>query len=166
VRRLGRPQARQVAGEAAERRALPVGERVRAGPLECDELAALALGLGERLLPCPLERAGDEAAAALAVSTATIRRWLKNGLLPGEQVSAHAPWRIRLTDELRKRFLPEVPEGFVPLAEAATLLGVARQTVLHQVQRGERRAIQVTQGRRKGLRIEVSPQEAGLFATD
>jgi biotin operon repressor len=54
----------------------------------------------------------------------------------------------------------------VPLAEAATLLGVARQTVLHQVQRGERQAIQVTQGRRKGLRIEVSPQEAGLFATE
>jgi DNA invertase Pin-like site-specific DNA recombinase/predicted DNA-binding transcriptional regulator AlpA/biotin operon repressor len=108
----------------------------------------------------------DEAAAALAVSTATIRRWLKDGLLPGEQVTAHAPWRIRLTDELRQRFLPEVPDGFVPLAEAATLLGVARQTVLHQVQRGERQAIQVTQGRRKGLRIEVSPQEAGLFATN
>jgi hypothetical protein len=37
---------------------------------------------------------------------------------------------------------------------------------LHQVQRGERQAIQVTRGRRKGLRIEVSPQEAGLFATE
>src|SRR6266545_4887494 len=108
----------------------------------------------------------DEAAVALAVSTATIRRWLKDGLLPGEQVTPHAPWRIRLTDELRQRFLPEVPDGYLPLAEAATLLGVARQTVLHQVQRGERHAIQVTQGRRKGLRIEVSPQEAGLFATE
>jgi transposase len=108
----------------------------------------------------------DEAAAALAVSTATIRRWLKDGLLPGEQVTPHAPWRIRLSEEVRRRFVPAVPDGFVPLAEAAKLLGVARQTVLHQVQRGERRAIQVTQGRRKGLRIEVSPQEAGLFATE
>jgi len=107
----------------------------------------------------------DEAAAALAVSTATIRRWLKDGLLPGEQVTPHAPWRIRLSDEVRRRFVPEVPDGYLPLAEAAKLLGLARQTLLHQVQRGERQAIQVTQGRRKGLRIEVSSQEAGLFAT-
>jgi len=52
----------------------------------------------------------------------------------------------------------------VPLAEAAKLLGVARQTVLHKVQRGELRATQVTQGRRKGLRIQVPGAEAGLFA--
>jgi excisionase family DNA binding protein len=88
----------------------------------------------------------DEAAAELDVSTATIRRWLKEGSLPAEQVTPHAPWRIRLTDEVRRRFVPEVPEGYVPLAEAAKLFGVARQTVLHQVQRGERRAIQVTKG--------------------
>jgi len=106
----------------------------------------------------------EQAAHELGVSAATIRRWLHDGLLPGEQTTPHAPWRIRLSDEVRRRFLPQVPDGFVPLAEAAKLLGVARQTVLHQVQRGERRAIQVTQGRRKGLRIEVSPQEAGLFA--
>jgi hypothetical protein len=80
-------------------------------------------------------------------------------------VTPHAPWRIRLSKEIRRRFGPEVPEGYVPLGEAAKLLGVARQTVLHQVQRGQRRAIQVTQGRRKGLRIEVLLQEAGLFAT-
>ena len=106
----------------------------------------------------------DEAAAELSVSTATIRRWLKDGLLPGEQVTPHAPWRIRLTDEVRRNFVPEVPDDYLPLNEAAMRLGVARQTVLHQVQRGQRRAIQVTQGRRKGLRIEVSRQEAGLFA--
>ena len=39
--------------------------------------------------------------------------------------------------------------------DAAKALGVARQTVLHKVQRGELRAIQVTNGRRKGLRIEI-----------
>jgi excisionase family DNA binding protein len=106
----------------------------------------------------------DEAAQELGVSTATIRRWLKDGLLPGEQVTAHAPWRIRLSHEVRRQFVPDVPEGYVPLTEAAKLLGVCRQTVLHQVQRGERRAIQVTKGRRKGLRIEVSGHEAGLYA--
>lgn len=106
----------------------------------------------------------DEAATQLGVSTATIRRWLKDELLPGEQTTPHAPWRIRLTDEIRRRFVPEVPDGYLPLNEAAMRLGVARQTVLHQVQRGQRRAIHVTQGRRKGLRIEVSGPEAGLLA--
>ena len=51
--------------------------------------------------------------------------------------------------------MPDVPDGFVALNEAARLLGCARQTVLHKVQRGELRAIHVTTGRRKGLRIEV-----------
>ena len=103
------------------------------------------------------------AAAQLGVSTFTIRRWLRDGLLPGEQTTPNAPWRIRLTDETRARFVPDVPDGFVPLAEAAKRLGVARQTVLHQVQRGERRAIEVTQGRRSGLRIEVPADDLGLF---
>jgi excisionase family DNA binding protein len=69
-----------------------------------------------------------------------------------------------LTDEIRARFVPEVPDGYLPLAEAAKALGVARQTVLHKVQRGELEAIQVTNGRRKGLRIRVSAADAGLFA--
>jgi excisionase family DNA binding protein len=104
-----------------------------------------------------------EAAARLGVSTSTIRRWLREGLLPAEQSTPHAPWRIRLTDEIRRRFVPDVPVGFVPLAEAAKLLGVARQTVLHKVQRGELNAVQVTHGRRKGLRIQVPGEGAGLF---
>ncbi|MFL5919095.1 MAG: recombinase family protein [Gaiellaceae bacterium] len=106
----------------------------------------------------------QDAAAQLGVSTFTIRRWLRDGLLPGEQITPNAPWRIRLTEETRARFVPDVPDGFVPLADAAKRLGVARQTVLHQVQRGERRAIEVTQGRRTGLRIEVPSDDLGLFA--
>jgi excisionase family DNA binding protein len=105
----------------------------------------------------------QQAAAELSVSTATIYRWLKAGLLPGEQTTPHAPWRIRLTDEVRAHFVPDLPDGFVPLNEAAKQLGVVRQTVLHKVQRGELRAVQVTQGRRKGLRIQVSGDGAGLF---
>jgi excisionase family DNA binding protein len=104
-----------------------------------------------------------DAAARLGVSTSTIRRWLREGLLPAEQTTPHAPWRIRLTDQVRRRFVPQVPDGFVPLAEAAKALGVARQTVLHKVQRGELNAVQVTQGRRRGLRIQVSGDDAGLF---
>lgn len=106
----------------------------------------------------------EQAANTLHVSTATIHRWLREGLLPGEQVTANAPWRIRLTDEIRGQFVPTVPVGYLPLNAAAKRLGVARQTVLHQVQRGQRHAVHVTAGRRKGLRIQVLGSEAGLFA--
>jgi excisionase family DNA binding protein len=97
----------------------------------------------------------QQAARELGVSAATIRRWLNDGLLPAEQTTPHATWRIRLTDEVRRRFVPDVPDGFVALDQAARLLGCARQTVLHKVQRGELQAIQVTRGRRRGLGIEV-----------
>jgi excisionase family DNA binding protein len=105
----------------------------------------------------------EQAAKELGVNHTTIYRWLRAGLLPGEQTTTHAPWRIRLTDEIRSRFVPEVPDGYLPLAEAAQRLGCARQTVLHKVQRGELDAVQVVSGRRKGLRIKVSGNGAGLF---
>jgi excisionase family DNA binding protein len=106
----------------------------------------------------------EQAAGELGVNHTTIYRWLRAGLLPGEQTTAGAPWRIRLTDEIRGRFVPDIPDGYVPLDEAAKRLGIARQTVLHKVQRGQLHAIQVTKGRRKGLRIQVPAVEAGLFA--
>jgi len=105
----------------------------------------------------------QQAAAELSVSAPTIYRWLRDGLLPGEQTTPHAPWRIRLTDEIRGRFVPDVPDDYLPLDDAAKRLSCARQTVLHKVQRGELDAVQVTQGRRKGLRIKVSENGAGLF---
>jgi DNA invertase Pin-like site-specific DNA recombinase len=97
----------------------------------------------------------SQAAAELGVSLFTIRRWLRDGLLPGEQAAPSAPWRIRLTDDIRARFVPDIPDGYLSLADAATALGCARQTVLHKVQRGELHAIHVTRGRRKGLAINV-----------
>jgi excisionase family DNA binding protein len=116
----------------------------------------------------PADRDGElmtieQAAEQLGVSNATVYRWLSAGLLPGEQTTPHAPWRIRLTDELCARFVPEVPDGYLPLNEAAKRLGCARQTILHKVQRGELEAVQVTSGRRKGLRIKVTGADAGLF---
>jgi hypothetical protein len=96
-----------------------------------------------------------QAAAELGVSTFKIRRWLRDGQLPGEQAAPSAPWRIRLTDEGRARFVPDIPNGYLPLADAARALGCVRQTVLHKVQRGELHAIHVTRGRRKGLAINV-----------
>src|SRR4051794_2434544 len=97
----------------------------------------------------------DQAAQQLDVSAWTIRRWLRDGLLDGEQVTAGAAWSIRLTDDIRARFVGDVPPDYLPLKDAARVLGCARQTVLHKVQRGELDAIHVTQGQRKGLRIKV-----------
>ena len=59
--------------------------------------------------------------------------------------------------------MPDVPDGYLPLDEAAKRLGCARQTVLHKVQRGELHAVQVVNGRRKGLRIQVAGAATGLF---
>ena len=50
-----------------------------------------------------------DAARQLGVCTQTIRRWLHEGLLPAEQTAPHAPWRIKLTDDIRRRFIPESP---------------------------------------------------------
>ncbi len=109
-----------------------------------------------------IERAANE----LGVSVHTIRRWINDGLLPAEQTTAGATWRIRLTDEIRSRFVPDIPAGYVPLADAARRLGCARQTVLHKVQRGELDAIHVTNGQRKGLRIKVPGLPLDLLIND
>ena len=104
-----------------------------------------------------------KAEATLGVSKATIYRWLRDGFIDGEQLTPGGPWHIRITDELRARIVPEVPEGWIGLDEAAKVLGVARQTVLHRVQRGELAAVHVNRGKRKGLRINVKHATPGLF---
>ena len=92
-------------------------------------------------------------------------RWLHSGFIEGEQLTPGGPWHLRITEELRRRIVPEVPEGWLALDQAAKALGVARQTVLHKVQRGELEAVHVNSGKRKGLRINVRSQCPGLFAT-
>ncbi|MCA1700559.1 MAG: recombinase family protein, partial [Actinobacteria bacterium] len=105
----------------------------------------------------------SKAAGELGVSTATVHRWLREGFITGEQITPGAPWQIQLTDELRARVCEHAPDGWLPLAQAAEALGVARQTVLHKVQRGELAAVYVHRGKRKGLRIQVKHDQAGLF---
>ena len=99
------------------------------------------------------------------VSKVTLYRWLRDGFLTGEQLTPGAPWRIRIDQQLRDRIRPEIPDGWLSLDDAAAALAVARQTVLHKVQRGELRAVHVNRGRRKGLRIQVKPEQAALFDT-
>jgi hypothetical protein len=60
------------------------------------------------------------------VDKSTIYRWLKDGFIEGEQLTPAGPWQLHITDELRPRVVPEVPEGWMDLARAAKALGVAR----------------------------------------
>jgi DNA invertase Pin-like site-specific DNA recombinase len=101
----------------------------------------------------------------LGVNRTTLYRWLAEGFIDGEQLTPAGPWHIRITDELRSRVAPEVPEGWVGLDQAARILGIARQTVLQKVYRGELQAVHVNRGRRKGLRINVNAVGPGLFET-
>jgi DNA invertase Pin-like site-specific DNA recombinase len=119
----------------------------------------------------PVVAAGDDevvvgvqqAERLLGVSKVTIYRWLREGFIVGEQLTPGGPWHIRIDDAVRSRIVPEVPAGWLRLDRAAEALGVARQTVLHRVQRGELNAVHVNRGRRKGLRIQVEHEQAGLF---
>ncbi len=106
-----------------------------------------------------------EAEKILDVSKETLYRWIRDGFITAEQITPGAPWRIRIDQALRNKIQPEAPEGWLALDDAAKALGVARQTVLHKVQRGELQAVHVNRGRRKGLRIQVKPDQAGLFDT-
>jgi DNA invertase Pin-like site-specific DNA recombinase len=107
----------------------------------------------------------ERAAQALGVAPSTLHRWLNDGFIAGEQITPGAPWRIRLDDELRARFVEDVPEGYVTTLKATHLLSVSRQTILQRVKRGELHAVHVSCGRRKGLRIKLPVTHPDLFNT-
>ena len=104
-----------------------------------------------------------KAAEILGLAPSTLHRWLMDGFIVGEQITPGAPWRIRMTEELRGRFVEEAPEGYVPIVDAMRMLGVSRQTVLQRVKRGELDAVHVRRGKRKGLRIKVLDQQPTFF---
>jgi DNA invertase Pin-like site-specific DNA recombinase len=103
------------------------------------------------------------AATQLGIAPSTLLRWLNDGFVAGEQITPGAPWRIRLTDELRGMLTDDAPEGWLALHHATRALGVSRQTVLQRVKRGELQAVLTRTGRRKGLRINVPQPQNGLF---
>jgi DNA invertase Pin-like site-specific DNA recombinase len=127
-----------------------------------ERVNALRQSRGISATPPPSPGADDaqimsltEARRELAVSDATLYRWLRDGFIAGVQLTPGGPWHIRVDDELRAKIVPELPRGWVRLNEAAAMLGVARQTVLDRVRRGELQAIHVNRGRRSGLAIEI-----------
>jgi hypothetical protein len=104
-----------------------------------------------------------QAAKELGVVPSTLYRWINEGFIGAEQDTPGAPWRIRMTDELRSLFVDESPPGWLAMLEATMALGVSRQTVLQRVKRGELQAVIVRSGRRKGLRILVPEANPSLF---
>lgn len=123
-------------------------------------------------IPCfeqPAERPDGEllsirqAARVLGTAPSTLHRWVNDGFISGEQTTPGAPWRIRITDALRSRFVEHSPVGYVVMQDATRLLGVTRQTVLQRVKRGELDAVLVCHGRRKGLRIKAVDDQPDLF---
>ncbi len=105
-----------------------------------------------------------EAETLLGTSRATLYRWLASGFIRGEQHGPGGPWRIRIDAELRAKITPDAPEGWVGLEQAARRLGVAKQTVLDRIRRGELNAVHVNRGQRKGLAIQLPSQQDTLFA--
>jgi DNA invertase Pin-like site-specific DNA recombinase len=103
------------------------------------------------------------AARQLGIAPSTLLRWLNDGFVAGEQVTPGAPWRIRLTDQLRGMLVDDAPTGWLALHHASRALGVSRQTVLQKVKRGELEAVLTRTGRRKGLRINVPDLTDTLF---
>ena len=104
-----------------------------------------------------------KAAVVLGVAPSTIHRLLNDGIIAGEQPTPGAPWRIRLTKDLKDRFNDDAGEDFLPMREAMRTLGVSRQTVLQRVKRGELAAVHVMRGKQKGLRIKVIGRQSDLF---
>jgi len=104
----------------------------------------------------------DEAAAELGVNNSTIHRWLREGVLPGRQLTSGAPWRIVLTEELRQRLSGgDAPAGWVGLSEAARRLGLSKQRVAYMVKRGKLPAMRTKVGKRTVWRIDVSSTDCG-----
>jgi DNA invertase Pin-like site-specific DNA recombinase/transposase-like protein len=123
-------------------------------------------------IPCHQPGAGQDegellnvsqAARELQIAPSTLLRWLNDGFVAGEQVTPGAPWRIRLTDELRGMLADDTPDGWVAIHHATRALGVSRQTILQRVKRGELRAVLTRTGRMKGLRIELAAPQDQLF---
>ena len=98
------------------------------------------------------------AAIALGVATSTVHRLLNDGIIAGEQITPGAPWRIRLTEDLKTRLNGEAGDGFLPMREAIRALGVSRQG--REVKQGRARAAPPEAAR---LVKWTSPEEGSAF---
>jgi DNA invertase Pin-like site-specific DNA recombinase len=77
-------------------------------------------------------------ADTLGIATSTVHRWLNDGIIAGEQLTPGAPWRIRLTDDLRARVAEESPEGYLTVNHALARRFPANCVAACQVRRDRR----------------------------
>ena len=98
----------------------------------------------------------DEAAAELGVTMSTIHRWLREGILAGSQMMPGAPWKILLTDEVRRKLSGgDAPEGWVSVSEAARRLGLTKSYVVYLVKKSRLEAVQVSVRKQRCWRINL-----------
>ena len=110
----------------------------------------------------------DEAAAELGVTMSTIHRWLREGILAGEQVTPGAPWRIVLTADVRRKLSSgDAPKEWVGLGEAAHRLGLSKSHVVYLIKTGRLEAMQtiIRQQRRWRINLESATcrQQVEMF---
>jgi hypothetical protein len=110
----------------------------------------------------------DEAASELGVCAGTVHRWVREGVLAAEQVTPVAPWRIILSEEVRRRLSGgDAPDGWVGLAEASRRLGLPKSNVAYLVKTGKLPAMRTVVGKRQVWKIDVSSdtyrRQLGLF---
>ncbi|MBL0379921.1 MAG: recombinase family protein [Desulfofustis sp. PB-SRB1] len=105
----------------------------------------------------------QKAAEILELAPSTLHRWLSDGFIGGEQITPGAPWQIRITDELRSKFMEHPPEGYATMKEAKSILGVSRQTILNRLKTGKLSAVHVRKGKQLGLYIKVSNKQLKLI---
>ena len=128
---------------------------------------------GKHSIPkCPAVRAKDpfegpftaeQAARELGVDMSTVHRWLREGVLAGEQLTPGAPWRIVLSAEVRQRLAGgDAPADWVGLSEAARRLGLSKSHVAYLVKTGKLTAVQTTVGSRRCWRIDVISATCGI----
>jgi len=95
----------------------------------------------------------------VGVDRATVFYWLREGVIPGQQVTPGAPWRVRITEELRARFRQAPPADYVSLRQAMRILGVSRQTVWNRIKRGELESTHVNRGQNKTLFVKLDESQ-------
>jgi excisionase family DNA binding protein len=96
----------------------------------------------------------QQASQILQVSLPTVRRWLKDGLLRGEQMTSGAPWEILLSEEeITRLTAKDAPAGWLTVQQAARQFGVSKQTILNWVRAQKVDYVSVTRGKRKVLKI-------------
>ena len=107
-----------------------------------------------------------DAAHELGLAPSTLHRWLNEGFIAGEQITPGAPWRIRLTDDIRALFVDDAPDGWLAMLEATLAYGVSRQTIMQRVKRGELHAVHVRTGRGKACVSSLRTHKTAYFDHD